>query len=85
MKGRKFFLLNKKLKEEILDSIPDDLNASRDGNVNKTVIKTENSFDDPNVQKVSKDRRSLARAEKIIENTPDNPTLKKVVVIPLLG
>ena len=72
------------LKEEILDSIPDDLNASRDGNVNKTVIKTENSFDDPNVQKVSKDRRSLARAEKIIENTPDNPTLKKVVVIPLL-
>ena len=73
------------LKEEILDCIPDDLNVSMDGNVNGIVIKPENSFDDPNVQKVSKYRRSLARVEKIIENTPDNPTLKKVVVIPLLG
>ena len=75
------------LKEETLDFIPDDLNASRVGNVNETVIIPEKSFDDitddPNVQN-SNDRGSLAITGKILENTQENPTPKKVVVIPLL-
>ena len=75
------------LKEETLDCIPDDLHASRVGNVNETVTIPEKSFDnitdDPNVQN-SNDRGSLARTGKILENTPENPTPKKVVVIPLL-
>ena len=76
------------LKEEALDCIPDDLNASRDGNVNETVMIPAKSFDDftddPNLQKVSKNRGSLARIERILENIPKNTNSKRVVVIPLL-
>ena len=69
------------------DCNPDDPNSSRVGSVNETDTIPEKSFDDitddPNVQN-SDNRGSLARTGKILENTPENPTPKKVVVIPIL-